>query len=218
MFTGLIEETGVVTGVNRITNGVIIAIQASVVLEDTKRGDSISVDGACQTVTDIGASSFSVFASDITCDITTLGSFKPGRKVNLERAMSASSRFGGHMVQGHVDGMGEVVSVNPDSSGVAIAVSVSPELSRYMVAKGSVAVDGISLTIVSIEDTVFNLYLIPETISGTTLPGRKAHDRVNVEVDILAKYVERMLQGGSLNDEKDRDVELARKLMEEGYM
>ncbi len=218
MFTGLVEETGVVTGVKKISNGVIITIQASVVLEGTRRGDSISVDGACQTVTGINASAFSVFASDVTCGITTLGSFKPGKMVNLERALSASSRFGGHIVQGHVDGMGEIVSISNDSSGSGIAVSVSPELSRYMVAKGSVAVDGISLTIVSMEDPVFSLYLVPETIWGTTLPERKVHDRVNVEVDILAKYVERMLQGGSLNEDKNKDVELAKKLMEEGYM
>ncbi|MFW5771213.1 MAG: riboflavin synthase [Spirochaetota bacterium] len=218
MFTGLIEEKGVVTGVQKATSGIIISIKASIVTDGTTRGDSISVDGACQTVTATGDGSFSVFASDITCNLTTLGDFKAGRIVNLERAMSASSRFGGHIVQGHVDGKGEIVSVKPDPSGVAISISVAPGLSRYMVAKGSVAVDGISLTIVSIEDNVFTLYLIPETVSETTLPAKKVHDAVNIEVDILAKYVERMLQGSSIKEEEKRDSELARKLMEEGYM
>jgi len=141
-----------------------------------------------------------VFASGVTAAVTTLGGFAPGRRVNLERAMTPASRFGGHFVQGHVDGRGSVASIDRDRMGMGVTVSAGPELRRYIVEKGSIAVDGVSLTVVSLTPAGFTLYIIPGTLNGTVIPEWRAGDSVNIETDILAKYVERMLdargQGG----------------------
>jgi riboflavin synthase len=194
MFTGLIEEIGRVARVTRSGGGLNLTIEAVLVLDGTRTGDSISINGACQTVTAIDARSFTVFASSVTAGVTTFGDFTPGRRVNLERAMTPSSRFGGHFVQGHVDGKGSIESIEKDRMGMRVSVAAGPELRRYIVDRGSIAVDGVSLTVVSLTPAGFTLYIIPETISGTVISGWKAGDRVNLETDILAKYVERMLQ------------------------
>lgn len=212
MFTGLIEEIGVVRSVRETADGRILEIAASKVLEGTAVGDSISVNGACQTVTSLGDRSFSVFASRITCTLTTLGTFRPGSRVNLERAMTLSSRLGGHIVQGHVDGTGTIRNLGADSNGLEVNVTVDRDILRYIVSHGSVAVDGISLTVVSCDSAGFTLYLIPETLENTIIPAWKPGDRVNVEVDILAKYVERMLGMGKGSDES-----LMKKLEEGGF-
>jgi len=216
MFTGLIEEIGRVARVMRSGGGLDLTIEATRVLEGTRTGDSICINGACQTVTALDARSFTVFASSVTAEATTLGEFAPGRRVNLERAMTPSSRFGGHFVQGHVDGRGAIGSVDRDARGMRVAVAVGPDLRRYIVEKGSVAVDGVSLTVVSLAPEGFVLYIIPETIGNTTASAWKAGDRVNIETDILARYVERMLRppegtGGG-------DGGLMRKLAEGGFV
>ncbi len=214
MFTGLIEEIGKIRKINISGEGRYITVTAGKVLEDVKIGDSITVNGACQTVTEFGDDYFTVFASKVTCDVTTLGSLNQGSGVNLERAMSPGSRFGGHIVQGHVDGKGKIDSISKDSNGIRIAISAPGEILKYIVEKGSVTVDGISLTVVSLINSGFDLYIIPETISTTTLSEKKPGDEVNIEVDILAKYVEKMLG----NSTTDRDKVLKRKLFEEGFM
>ncbi|HNU91218.1 MAG TPA: riboflavin synthase [Spirochaetota bacterium] len=218
MFTGLIEETGVVVKTVPSGTGATLTVSADVVLQGTAVGDSISIDGACQTVTRIGGGSFSFFCSRVTLQATTLGSFGPGRRVNLERAMTASGRFGGHIVQGHVDGRGVISSVRRDSDGMEIVIRVSESMGGYIVPKGSVAVDGVSLTVVSLEPGGFGLYIIPETVSKTTLPERKAGDSVNIEVDILAKYVERMMGRRETGEADAGEEVLKRKLMEGGYL
>ncbi len=206
MFTGLIEEIGIVKSVKAAEGsgdgGMYLTVSAKTILDDVKIGDSIAIDGACQTVTKIDGDSFMVFASKVTCEATTLGTFSSGRKVNLERAMAANARFGGHIVQGHVDGRGKIKSIIKDGSGIKIEISIQKELAKYIVAKGSVAVDGISLTVVSITGNGFMLYIIPETIKNTTLFEKVPGVEVNIEVDILAKYVEQMIGSKNAGDQK----------------
>jgi riboflavin synthase len=223
MFTGLIEEIGIVKSVEASEGsgesfgGIYLTVSAKKILEDIKPGDSVSIDGVCQTVTKLAGESFRVYASKITCEATTFGTFSSGRKVNLERAMAANARFGGHIVQGHVDGRGKIKTIISDGNGVKIEISIPGEMAKYIVARGSVAVDGISLTVVSRTDSRFMLYIIPETIKNTTLSGKVPGTEVNIEVDILAKYVEQMTGNYRTDDQKD-DKKLKRVLMEEGYM
>lgn len=216
MFTGLIEEIGEVKGVERTGTGVLLTVGSRVVLEDTRIGDSISIDGACQTVTDIGRDCFTVFASKVTCSVTTLGDFKTGRRVNLERALTASSRLGGHMVQGHVDGKGRIRRITNDENGLEIEIHADERELRYIVERGSVSVDGVSLTVVSLARDGFTVYIIPETIIKTTLSEKAIGAAVNIETDILAKYVEKMLRSG--DDSIDADRSLKNKLIEEGFV
>jgi riboflavin synthase len=184
MFTGIVEELGSV----RARNGGRFTFAARVVTEDTKVGDSIAVNGCCLTVTDVGAGWWSADAVDETLNRTNLADLQPGDAVNLERPVRLADRLGGHLVQGHVDAVGDVVSPAPD-----LRVRVPAELTRYMVEKGSVAVDGCSLTIVDARDDGFTVAIIPHTAEVTTLGRRAAGDRVNVEVDVVAKYIEKLL-------------------------
>lgn len=214
MFTGLVEEIGKIVRVARAGDGINLTIAASRVLEGTGTGDSICINGACQTVTAVDGASFSVFVSAVTASVTTLGSFAQGRRVNLERAMTPASRFGGHFVQGHVDGRGTVARVEKGSGGNSVAVSVPAALRKYIAEKGSIAVDGVSLTVVSLTDGGFGLYFIPETLSNTTVSEWKPGDEVNIEVDVIAKYVERMMTSGKSGGD---DGALMKKLAEEGF-
>jgi len=215
MFTGIIEEIGRVRNVDKSGSGVTLTLECSQVLEGTKVGDSIAIDGACQTVTSIGKDYFSVFASKITCSITTLGAIKTGKKVTLERAMAVGSRFGGHLVQGHVDGKGSIKRVFKDENGIEFEISVDNEVAKYLVEKGSVAVDGISLTVVSLTADGFIIYIIPETIAKTTLPDKKMGQEVNVETDLLAKYVEKIILS---KNGQTKDALLKNKLLDEGFI
>lgn len=220
MFTGLIEETGSVLGIKSSGEGKILEVSADKVLDGTKTGDSISINGACQTVTAINSKSFSVFVSRVTLDVTTLGSFTPGRSVNLERALTLSSRLGGHIVQGHVDLRGKVKNINADTKGVEIDITVAGDYMKYIVEKGSITVDGISLTVVSAAGNDFKLYLIPETIENTIIKTWKPGSEVNIETDILARYVEQMLKYGknSPGGDEQNDINLMNKLLENGYV
>ncbi|HOT45630.1 MAG TPA: riboflavin synthase [Spirochaetota bacterium] len=217
MFTGLIEEIGKVAAVSRAGDGLHLTINAERVLDGTRVGDSICINGACQTVTALDRRSFTVFVSAVTASVTTLGSFAAGRKVNLERAMTPSSRFGGHFVQGHVDGRGAVDAIEKDSMGMRVRIAAGPDLARYIVGKGSIAVDGVSLTVVSVDEKGFTLYFIPETLGNTVVSEWKTGVEVNIEVDILAKYVERMLRPGSADD-RSGDRTLMKKLAEGGFV
>jgi riboflavin synthase len=218
MFTGLIEEIGEITGSVNSGSGIILTINAVKALEGMKIGDSISINGACQTVTALTNRSFSVFASSVTASVTTLGSYRTGKRVNLERAMTPASRFGGHFVQGHVDGTGSVEMIRRDSAGMSAGISVGDGLKKYIIEKGSVAVDGISLTVVSVTPNGFTLYFIPGSLFHTTASAWQAGDEVNIEVDILAKYVERMISSmkGGGNGKPD-DGMLLKKLIDEGF-
>ena len=220
MFTGLIEETGTVVSVKNSGDGRILEVSGRRVIEGTVTGDSISINGACQTVTEISSKTFSVFVSRVTLGITTLGDFKPGHIVNLERALTLSTRLGGHIVQGHVDFKAPVRNVNKDSRGLEVDIGASESYMKYIVEKGSIAVDGISLTVVSVSDSGFRLYLIPETLENTNIPSWKSGTFVNIETDILAKYIERiLLYGRSENNETEsNDKSLLSKLAQGGYI
>ncbi|MDA3899445.1 MAG: riboflavin synthase [Spirochaetes bacterium] len=192
MFTGIIEETGHIRSVKKMQNGLHITIEANSVLEGTVIGDSISVDGVCQTVESLQNKSFTVFTSQITSGISTLSQKSPGDCVNLERALTPEKRMGGHIVQGHVDGVGTITAINKLPNGHQYRITCQPSEIRYLVTRGSVCVDGISLTVVETFANGFLIYLIPESIKNTSLAVKKSGDMVNIEVDIIAKYIEKM--------------------------
>ena len=194
MFTGIIEETGTVQAVNRSPVTSFIRIQAEKVIQDTKIGDSIAVNGVCLTVTAIDGNTFQADVMNETLSRSSLGSLQNGSKVNLERAMSANGRFGGHIVTGHIDGTGTVSEIKNDGIAVWYRISASPEIMRYIVEKGSVAIDGISLTVAKVTDTDFSVSVIPHTASETVLSLKSRGDTVNLENDITAKYVEKLIQ------------------------
>ncbi len=216
MFTGLIEEIGVIQGVGEKTDGRILTVAAKKVIEGTAVGDSIAINGACQTVTGISGETFSVFVSKVTSGITTLGTLKKDSRANLERAMTPGSRFGGHIVQGHVDETGIIKSIKKDSTGVEVWVNAGKNIMKYVVNKGSITIDGISLTVVEAGMDSLALYLIPETIGNTLISEWKEGHAVNIEVDILAKYVEKMLH--SSKGSGIEDSVLMKKLSEEGFL
>ena len=189
MFTGIVEEVGFVAKISE--KG--MTVQASKVMEGLKLGDSIAVNGACLTAVDFTESEFSVDLSPETMRRTALGGLSKGSVVNLERALLVSDRMGGHIVQGHVDGTGRVMSIKPDGDSIVFRIRTPKRLSRYIVEKGFIAVDGISLTVVKIGASSFTLAVIPYTSDNTNLAALSVGDRVNLETDILAKYVESLL-------------------------
>jgi riboflavin synthase len=193
MFTGLVEEVGRVAAVVPSPGALRLTFACAQVLDDLPVGASVAVDGCCVTATDIDASGFSVDLMAETLRVTSLGSLAVGDRVNLERAMPAHGRFGGHLVQGHVDALGTVVAVEDVPGTRFLSVEVPSELTRYLVPKGSITLSGVSLTIASLVDATVTIGLIPHTLAGTTLADRQVGDRVNLEVDVVAKYVERML-------------------------
>jgi riboflavin synthase len=198
LFTGIIEEKGTLR--NKTIAGEIaeaIEISAAKVLGDTEIGDSICVSGVCLTVISKSDSSFTIEVMPETLRTTTLGEMKAGRKVNLERALDIGGRLGGHLVNGHVDGIGQVVSVRREGNAILFEMRIPHALARYVVSKGSIAVDGISLTVVGITGDALTVSIIPHTLDETTLGEASAGTRVNIEVDIIAKYVEAMLRGGT---------------------
>ncbi|MBA2952997.1 riboflavin synthase [Nocardioides sp. MAH-18] len=193
MFTGIVEELGTVAAVEDQGDAIRLGISATTVLEGTGLGDSIAVNGCCLTVTSIDGDTWTADVMQETLDKTSLHGVRPGDRVNLERAVTADKRLGGHIVQGHVDGVGEVVSRTPSEHWEVVEVAMPAALSRYLVDKGSITVDGVSLTVVEAGDERFTVSLIPETLARTTLGTRQPGDRVNLEVDVIAKYVERLL-------------------------
>jgi riboflavin synthase len=197
MFTGIVEERGTVASVEPLTNAERIAIRGSVALESVRPGDSIAVNGVCLTVVEIGPDSFTADVMEETLKRSSLGNAGVGSEVNLERAARLDSRLGGHLVQGHVDGTGQVLVIEPDPHWTLMRISLPSGLGRYVVEKGSITVDGVSLTVVSVDDEGFSVSLIPTTLSETTLGSRRVGDTVNLEVDAIAKYVERLMQGRS---------------------
>ena len=189
MFTGIIEEVG---KVSTITDEKII-ISAQTVLNGTKIGDSIAVNGVCLTVTKINTNSFEADISPETMKVTSLGNVKTGSAVNLERAMRADGRFGGHIVSGHIDGLGKGKSILKENDFYKISIELPIELTKYSVKKGSISIDGISLTIADIKDNIITVAVIPHTFRNTNLQNLRIGDFVNIETDILGKYVEKFL-------------------------
>lgn len=193
MFTGIIEEMGAIISLERGTASGRLTVQASQVLGDVKLGDSIAVNGVCLTVAAFGQERFSADVMAETLNKTTLGSLKTGERINLERAVRPVDRLGGHLVQGHVDGTGLIKEDRMIDIARVIRISAPPELLRYVVPKGSIAIDGISLTVVEVFADSFSVSLIPHTAALTTLGFKKTGDRVNLESDIIGRYVEKLL-------------------------
>mgnify|MGYP006278184327 CR=1 FL=1 len=194
MFTGIIEQRGRVIAITPLGDAARVEIGGSRVVADAKPGDSIAVNGVCLTVVDLTAESFTADVMQETLSRSSLGGLAPGSAVNLERAARLDSRIGGHLVQGHVDGTGRITAITPEEHWTIVRVSLPPELSRYVVEKGSITVDGVSLTVVDVDDASFSVSLIPTTLAETTLGLASVGDTVNLEVDAIAKYVERLLE------------------------
>ncbi|MCT1492228.1 riboflavin synthase [Corynebacterium sanguinis] len=195
MFTGLVEEVGEVVALTKLDYAVRIAVRAPLVTADARHGDSIAVDGVCLTVVDNADGVFSADVMQETLDRSRFGSYVAGSRVNLERALAAGARMGGHIVQGHVDGVAQVVSRTPSENWEVVRITLPAGLARYVVEKGSITVNGTSLTVSAIGEDYFEVSLIPTTLSDTTAGSLATGEDVNIEVDIVAKYVEKMTQG-----------------------
>ena len=193
MFTGIVEEMGAVTSLEQTLGGVRLTILASTVLADLKLGDSVSINGACLTVVAQNERSFAVDVSPETLSVTTLGRLTGGVPVNLERAMKLNERLGGHLVAGHVDGVGTIRSRRQEGNAIILLIEAPDEVLRYCIHKGSVTVDGISLTINDVTDHAFSVAVIPHTAAVTTLGLKQMDDQVNLESDLIGKFVERLL-------------------------
>jgi len=197
MFTGIIEETG---KVEAVAKG--MKVKCSKVLEDTKIGDSIATNGVCITVREKDAFSFSADVMGETLAKTNLGSLKIGDKLNLERALRLSDRLGGHIVSGHIDGIGEIVSIKEENDGTWLTISAPQEVLKYVIYKGSISIDGISLTVAYVDNEVFKVSVIPHTLENTIMHNKKIHSKVNLECDLVGRYIEKLF---SLKDEKEEN-------------
>ncbi len=197
MFTGIIEEVGTVQTVQHSGNSSFIKIQAEKILEDVHDGDSIAVNGVCLTVTESDRNTFRADVMNETLKRSSLGSLKKGSPVNLERAMPVNGRFGGHIVSGHIDGTGIISSVKNDGIAVWYTINTTPEIMRYIIEKGSIAIDGISLTVAEVNDSSFSVSIIPHTAEQTILSYKKIGDIVNLENDIVGKYVGKLINPDS---------------------
>lgn len=193
MFTGIVEELGHVVSLAHGPDSAVVRIRGPLVTADAAPGASIAVNGICLTVVELDADSFCVDVMAETLRRTCLGELTPGSPVNLERAVAVGDRLGGHLVQGHVDGTGTILARQPGDRWEVVTISLPGELARYVVEKGSITVDGVSLTIAGLDDASFQVSLIPTTLALTTLGTKQVGDLVNLEVDVLAKYVERLL-------------------------
>ncbi|WLD91885.1 riboflavin synthase [Alkalihalobacillus sp. AL-G] len=202
MFTGIIEEIGTIQSVQHSRTAYEVAIKASKVLEDVNLGDSISVNGICLTVTSFSSSMFTVDVMPETLSSTNLKRLSTGDSVNLERAMAAGGRFGGHFVSGHIDGVGEIIKRTPKHNAIYYKIKAADELQRYFSVKGSVAVDGTSLTIFAVDDEGFTISLIPHTVQESVIGGKREGDQVNIECDLLVKHIEQLLSNRDKQSEK----------------
>lgn len=194
MFTGIVEELGEIREIDREADSITLTIRATTVLDDVHHGDSIAVNGVCLTVVEFGDDFFTADLMQETLDRSSLGQVEVGSKVNLERATAVGQRLGGHIVQGHIDGTGEVISRTPGERWEVVRVSLPEQLSKYVVEKGSIAVDGTSLTVSAVGEGFFEVSLIPTTLTDSVIGSTAVGTKVNLEVDVLAKYVERMLE------------------------
>ncbi|HLT09879.1 MAG TPA: riboflavin synthase [Micromonosporaceae bacterium] len=193
MFTGIVEELGSVARLDWHGDGAVLAIRGPLVTSDAKAGDSIAVNGVCLTVTDVDGDTFTADVMKETVNRTALGSLTVGERVNLERAATPTSRLGGHIVQGHVDGVGQIAVREPGERWHDVRITLPPGLGRYVVEKGSICIDGVSLTVVAVDGDSLMVSLIPTTLELTTLGRKEPGALVNVEVDVMAKYVEKLI-------------------------
>ncbi|MDI3339160.1 MAG: riboflavin synthase [Sphaerobacter sp.] len=193
MFSGIVEEIGTVAALGRVGADWALTVRCRAALEGTRLGDSIAVNGVCLTVAALGTDHFVANLQPVTLRRTNLGDLRPGSPVNLERAVAVGERIGGHYVQGHVDDTGRIVSQTPDGAAVVVRIAAPPEVHRYLVPRGFIAVDGASLTVVEVLPDGFTVSLVTHTQQHTTLAGKRVGERVNLEVDVIAKYVERLL-------------------------
>ena len=198
MFTGIVKELGRVEAVERTADGARLRIGA-VLVSELAEGESVAVNGACLTATSVSGESFEADVMHQTLELTTIGGLEPGAAVNLELALRAEDRLGGHVVQGHVDGTATVVEVTEDGFARRVRVELPGELLPYVIEHGSIAIEGVSLTVAGLDDPIAEVSLIPETLERTTLGRLEAGDRINVECDVLGRYVARQLSGGHLS-------------------
>ncbi|MGN6331781.1 MAG: riboflavin synthase [Motilibacteraceae bacterium] len=197
MFTGIVEELGEVVAIEPLSDdSARLTLRGQLVTSDAAHGDSICVNGVCLTVVDVADGAFTADVMKETLSRSSLGELVPGGPVNLERALAANGRFGGHVVQGHVDGTGQILSRTPAEHWELVRVSLPEQLNRYVVEKGSITVDGVSLTVAVVDEESFTVSLIPTTLALTTLGRKQPGEHVNLEVDVLAKYVEKLITGG----------------------
>lgn len=219
MFTGIIEELGTVKAIEKHAASEVLHIGCSKILSDIHLGDSIAVNGVCLTVTAFDGKGFSADVMHETLNRSSLGKLSPGSRVNLERAMEAGGRFGGHIVSGHIDGTGTVSKIQRDDNAVWYTISCDDRLLKYIIEKGSIAIDGISLTVARLDSRSFSVSIIPHTLSETILADKKPGDMVNLENDCIGKYVERMLNFGNTDSKpakKESNITAA-FLAEHGY-
>lgn len=198
MFTGIVEELGRVKSIELQADALRLTIEGPLVVSDANRGDSIAVCGTCLTVVEHDATSFTADVMQETLNLTSLAGIKVGDPVNLERAITAATRFGGHVVQGHVDGLGEIISRTPSENWELVQVRIPKNLMKYIVLKGSITIDGVSLTVNQVGEDFIGLSLIPETLALTTLGTKQPGDKVNVEADVMAKHIERLLEARNI--------------------
>ena len=217
MFTGLVAELGTVQRLARQGNSYHLTVGAKKVLENLKIGDSVAVNGACLTVVRMDDSSCTADVMPETVRLTNIGSLQPGSRVNLERTLRLCDGLDGHIVSGHVEGLGTISEQRPEGIAVVVTISTPPELLKYIIKKGSIAIDGISLTVTEVTDTSFSVSLIPHTAKETTLGLKKVGDSVNLETDILGKYVERMLTWHQKQEDKKDTLDM-NMLLENGFL
>lgn len=220
MFTGIIEDIGDIKSIKHEGDSAVLVIHSSKIMDDVNLGDSIAVNGVCLTARSISGNEFTADVMAETLRRSSLGDLKPGSKVNLERAMQLGGRFGGHIVSGHIDGTGTIVSMKREANAVWVEISADSKILKLIIEKGSIAIDGISLTVAYVDDKVFKVSVIPHTASETTLLMKKVGDIVNLENDTIGKYVEKLLQpfneqSSRKNDKKSVSLET---LIESGFM
>lgn len=218
MFTGLIEELGIIRRISGSGDGTGLVIGAREVLSDLKIGDSVAVSGPCLTVTDVGRDSFTAWAMPETIKRTNLSSLSVGQKVNLERAMTLGGRMGGHLVSGHIDAVVTLTGRQTQGGAILLSFTAPGSMLRYIVTKGSVALDGVSLTVVAVAETGFSVGLIPHTTAQTTLGQKESGSLINLELDLIAKYVEKMLEPRLDGTDDHKEAITMATLQEKGYL
>ncbi len=215
MFTGIVEEIGTIQSVQLGKQSAVLKINAAQVIEDLKKGDSVNTNGVCLTVISVDRDSFSADVMAETMRLTNLQFLKPGSQVNLERALKLSERLGGHLISGHIDGTGTITGITEEDNALWIAVKADPAILRYIIKKGSIAIDGISLTVAKLTRNDFSVSLIPYTIKDTTIAQRKKGEMVNLECDMVGKYIERFVNAGTESKQKTIDLDY---LKEHGFI
>jgi len=208
MFTGIIEEIGILQSIKKRTESSVLTIKAEKVLRDTHVGDSIAVNGVCLTVTAMGDSCYQADVMAETMRRSNLGELRPGDRLNLERALAANGRFGGHIVSGHIDGTGTITDFEKEGNATWVCVAAAPKLLRYIVEKGSIAIDGVSLTVAVVDDKSFSVSIIPHTKEETILLKKKIGAVVNLECDIIGKYIEKLLVCPTTEEENKSGISL----------